>query len=51
LLKCTERTEALKLKRRVLELEAEIRRRKGRPKKNGCSKTENELPRTDRKRN
>jgi hypothetical protein len=46
-----ERVEALKLRRRFLEWEAEGRRRKGRPKKNGCSKTENELPRTDRKRN
>jgi hypothetical protein len=36
-----ERTEALKLKRRVLEWEAEGRRRNGRPNKDGWCKTEN----------
>jgi hypothetical protein len=50
-LKCVERTEVLKLKKKVLEWDAAGRRRKGRSKKNGCSRTENELPRTARKRN
>ena len=37
-----ERTEVLKLKKRVLEWEAEGRRRNGRPNKDGWRKTENE---------
>jgi len=37
-----EGTEALKLKKRVLEWEAEGRRRNGRPNKDGWRKTENE---------
>jgi hypothetical protein len=41
-LKFVERIEALKLKRRVLEWEAEGRLRNGRPNKDGWRETENE---------